>query len=509
MGNANGIDGVKKWVWLCALCSHARCFGVSDIVLVMPLPTVSFEEAIDAGAKVIQHRLHTRNDNYSVHVAAPGAKTLIYTNISHQRLRPYVCGPLSIVPVVAQPPSRHAMHKKSKTPHQQCRASSLTSSSTPLKKSNSPPAAIALDVVSATAASSPRALPEASAALGKVAAPAVEPSASESPTRQAKPISNNNNNKSTPQPRGETFETAMMAGAKMVEVKRFVTYGALDAVRDYINIDASFDPTSRNGSHTSSATHSSDSKRTSRRTNLPFEECLKKLHGSIIHIVPHEFYSVHVKKANGKIENFNRVSPDKYKLFRHLVDATSSAAAQHYQLQRQQQQLLQQQQQQVQQEYERQQQRRERQRQEEEEHILRHYPLPNHFWPFNSQSYLQQQSHTGQHHHHLQPQHRIHSDWLQPQHYYKECGPLPEAQYYRHEPQHPLPQLGSWDSSGSSACASTDLAGLEAMISLSPPPSSPAPSTPSSTLGPAMTQDPPAAAESNHDHDRGHDQDEK
>ncbi|TPX58787.1 hypothetical protein PhCBS80983_g02903 [Powellomyces hirtus] len=472
----------------------------------MPLPTVSFEEAIDAGAKVIQHRLHTRNDNYSVHVAAPGAKTFIYTNVSHQRLRPYVCGPLSIVPVVGLPPSR--------------------------------------------------ALPEASAALGKVAAPAVEPSASESPTRQAKPISNNNNNnnnKSTPQSRGETFETAMMAGARMVEVKRFVTYGALDAVRDYINIDASFDPTSRNGSHTSSATHSSDSKRTSRRTNLPFEECLKKLHGSIILIVPHEFYSVHVKKANGKIENFNRVSPDKYKLFRHLVDATSSAAAQHYQLQRQQQQLHQQQQQQVQAEQERQQQHRERQRQEEEEHILRHvqcqpmhqepptfpplpfpvltpspmhsqnhlgfrgaysnaycqFPLPNHFWPFNSQSYLQQQqqSHTVQHHHHLQPQHRFHSDWLQPQHYYKEYGPLPEAQYYRHEPQHALPQLGSWDSSGSSACASTDLAGLEAMISLSPPPSSPASSTPSSTLGPAMTQDPPAAAASNHDRD--HDQDEQ
>ncbi|TPX72776.1 hypothetical protein SpCBS45565_g00367 [Spizellomyces sp. 'palustris'] len=214
----------------------------------MPLPNVSFEEAIAAGGQVVEHRLHTRNENYSVHVHLPSNEVFIYTNISKQRLKPHLNVPLATLPPTTRPASHHA----------------------------------------------PRA-----------------------PTQT------------------ETFEDVMRTGGRIVEVKKFTTFGVylrmpddgrvvhcwnisqdrVDAARRVMgNVLQTAPPPPHPAS--TPPTSPTSPKKGKKHQNPSFEECVAE-NASIVRVTPHVFYSVHVQRPNGRVENFNRVSQEKYQTWAH------------------------------------------------------------------------------------------------------------------------------------------------------------------------------------------------
>lgn len=205
---------------------------------------------VDAHADTINTDINaqTRNENYSVHVVLPNNEVFIYTNISKQRLKPHVKGPISTVPAPAPNPSYRASTQ-----------------------------------------------PRSSATSGSTGS--------------------------------ETFEDVMRSGGQIVEVKKFTTYGVymrmptdgrivhcwnisqdrVDAARRHIAIETDFTPPTKPHSGHSSAATSGGSKRSQ---NPSFEECIQQC-ATIVRVTPHVFYSIHVQRPNGRVENFNRVSHEK------------------------------------------------------------------------------------------------------------------------------------------------------------------------------------------------------
>ncbi|KAJ3267524.1 hypothetical protein HK104_005800 [Borealophlyctis nickersoniae] len=133
----------------------------------------------------------------------------------------------------------------------------------------------------------------------------------------------------------DSFQNVMKSGGRLIEVKEFHTYSVyfrmpdgayihrwnisqdrLNAARHSIDIDPRFvkpkvpkHKTLESSSSPSPAGGSSKS-----MASLSFEDCLA-LGGVVVHTISHTFYSVHVQRPDGRVENFNRVSSEKFRPF--------------------------------------------------------------------------------------------------------------------------------------------------------------------------------------------------
>ncbi|KAI9100006.1 hypothetical protein DFS34DRAFT_679025 [Phlyctochytrium arcticum] len=299
----------------------------------MPLPNVTFEEAIANHGRITEYREHAGNGNFSVHVESPRGEMFIYTNISRGRLSPHVDGPLSA----------SAVYPRSSSGRR------ITRSQTPDTHT--------LDALQALSPVSPLQL------------------AQQQPARSSTP-------RSSP-PNADTFEAAMQEGGKIVEVKQFKTFGIylkldgsdkvehcwnismdrIDAARAYIEGElavaaaggglrraeelesnvSSMEKATGNSTLTSpvqqqrrQVTLRSPPTTPSRmrKSKTPTFEELIAAHARIVRITPHIFYSVHVQRANGRVENFNRVSSEKYKKYCGVRGAPQPQPLQHGQLDR-------------------------------------------------------------------------------------------------------------------------------------------------------------------------------
>ncbi|KAI8819140.1 uncharacterized protein EV422DRAFT_535249 [Fimicolochytrium jonesii] len=301
----------------------------------MPLPKVAFEECMEEHHGIIlSHRLHTRNDNYSVHVKLPDCNDVfIYTNISRQRLQPFMSEPVSMVPREPERPSHHASKKKEgeesggKRKRTRRAATNTEGKEKPAKRGKTTTATAS----SSVSAAAPSALPPAA----EVHAPA--------PTTNLflpLPPTLASDTSATAPTYGTDFESAIRNGARIIHVKECVTYGVyirfpppavgvqgrvvhcwnisqdrLDASRASIRLSPTFTPPSPPKSH-APTTH--------RPPNPALEDCIAA-GGTIVGLTPHVFYSVQVRWPGGRVEGFSRVAVDKYVRYAHMRAGQPSA----------------------------------------------------------------------------------------------------------------------------------------------------------------------------------------
>ncbi|KAJ3188900.1 hypothetical protein HDU85_004615 [Gaertneriomyces sp. JEL0708] len=123
----------------------------------------------------------------------------------------------------------------------------------------------------------------------------------------------------------ESFDDAMRAGGRICEVKQFATFGVYLQCKDgriihcwNISQDRLQAALSRGVRNVQS--FPTGTSRPTSSGNPCFEDCIAD-NATIKKTMQHVFYSVHVIKANGKVENFNRVSADKYEAWANRTES--------------------------------------------------------------------------------------------------------------------------------------------------------------------------------------------